>query len=178
MRVYRESKMSKSQKEKVRLYDKQKAAAQRLEQKVSLDEKRENWRKEKTTGRQKQGKKCRIPQKSKHFEKLVNDICHVANISPKKAEILVHSFASHGFVDKITSKSISILQLQSFKNKNCVKEHEKLVSEIKKQYGILRKASVALKVPWKRFHRLHQKPKKTENGKRSVGRNKKVLHQR
>ena len=59
--------------------------------------------------------------------------------SPKKAEILVHSFASHGFVDKITSKSISILQLQSFKNKNHVKEHEKLVSEIKKQYGSLRK---------------------------------------
>ena len=80
MRVYRESKMSESQKEKVRLYNKQRAAAQRLEQKVSLDKKRENWRKEKATGRQKQGKKCRILQKSKHFEKLVNDICHVAKL--------------------------------------------------------------------------------------------------
>ena len=65
-------------------------------------------------------------------------------------------------MDKITSKSISILQLQSFKNKNCVKEHEKLVSEIKKQYGSFRKASVALKVPWKTFYRLCQKPKKRQ----------------
>ena len=90
----------------------------------------------------------------------MNDICQVAKTSPKKANILVQSFASHGFVDKITSKSISILQLQSLKNKNCVKEHEKLVSDTKKQYGSLRKASVALKVPWKTFHRLCQKLKK------------------
>ena len=39
--------MSESQKEKVRLYDKQRAAAWRLEQKVSLDKKRESWRKNK-----------------------------------------------------------------------------------------------------------------------------------
>ena len=50
--------------------------------------------------------------------------------------------------------------MQSLKNKNHVKEHEKLVSDIKKQYGSLRKASVALKVPWKTFHRLCQKLKK------------------
>ena len=89
MRAYGESKMSESQREKVRLYDKQRAAAWRLEQKVSSDKKRENWRKQKATSRQKQGKKYRIPQKSEHFEKLVNDICQVAKTSPKKAEILV-----------------------------------------------------------------------------------------
>ena len=48
------------------------------------------------------------------------------------------------------------------KNKNNVKEHEKLVSEIKKQYGSLSKASVVLKVPWKTFHRLWQKPRKRQ----------------
>ena len=160
MKVYRDSRISEVQKEKVRLCDKQRAAAHRLKQKMSSDEQREKWRKEKSNYRQKWGNKFRIPEKSEQFEKLVNDICQVAKSSPKKANILVRSFASHGFVDKITSKSISILQLQSLKNKNRVKEHEKLVSDIKKQYGSLRKASVALKVPWKTFHRLCQKLKK------------------
>ena len=86
MRVYRESKMMEEQKEKVKLYDKQRVASWRLKQKVSSDEKREKWRKQKANCRQKKGRKCRIPQKSEHFEKLVNDICHVAKTSPKKAE--------------------------------------------------------------------------------------------
>ena len=45
-------------------------------------------RKSPITGK-KQGKKCRFPEKSEQFEKLVNDICHVAKTSPKKADILV-----------------------------------------------------------------------------------------
>ena len=89
MKVYRDSRMSEAQKEKVRLYDKQSAAAHRLKQKMNSDEQREKWRKEKSKSRQKKGNKCRIPDKSEQFEKLVNDICYVAKTSPKKANILV-----------------------------------------------------------------------------------------
>ena len=45
-------------------------------------------RKSQTTGKN-EGNKCRIPEKSEQFEKLVNDICQVAKTSPKKANILV-----------------------------------------------------------------------------------------
>ena len=53
MKVYRDSRMSEAQKEKVRLYDKQRAAAHRLKQKINSDEQREKWRKEKSKSRQK-----------------------------------------------------------------------------------------------------------------------------
>ena len=51
MKVYRDSRISEVQKEKVRLYDKQRAAARRLKQKMSSDEQREKWRKEKSNYR-------------------------------------------------------------------------------------------------------------------------------
>ena len=42
------------------------------------------WRKKKSNYRQRRGNKCRIPEKSEQFQKLVNDICQVANLLPRK----------------------------------------------------------------------------------------------
>ena len=55
------------------------------------------------------------------------------------------------------AKRISILQLQSFKNKNRLKDHRALVNRMK-EFGGLRRASKFYNVYWCTFNRLCQPP--------------------
>ena len=54
--------------------------------------------------------------------------------------------------------SVPLLQLKSFKTQNRLKDHTCLVNELQSEYGSLRKAALALNVPWKTFHGLCKPP--------------------
>ena len=55
-------------------------------------------------------------------------------------------------------KRICILHLQSFKNKNRLKDHRALVNRMKEEFGSLGRASKFYNVHWHTFNRLCQPP--------------------
>ena len=96
------------------------------------------------------------PQK---FEKVVNKICKVANTCKIKKGILQKALGSIP-KEQPNSPPYSLLQLQSFKNQNCITDHANLVKKLKNIHGSLRKASIACNINWKTFHRLCKPPMK------------------
>ena len=72
---------------------------------------------------------------------------------------MVNTFSSVQFAI-LASKPLPLFQLQFLKAKNCVQEHAKLVTQIKKDYGSLCKASIVMNVHWTIFNRLCKPPQK------------------
>ena len=65
-----------------------------------------------------------------NFEKQVESLCLIAKQSPKKAKIMFEKIAQ--LQPTQHKKRISVLQLQSLKHKNRIKDHGVLVDKIKK----------------------------------------------
>ena len=147
METYRQERCSKNQKQKIREYDRKRAAATRLKKKFKQESNREkSWKRSKKYRDSKE-----IPTSP---EKFVKKVCNIAKNSPRKTKIMTDTMATHNFAVIMSRPTLSILQLQSLQNKNQSKEHAKLVEEFKSQYGSLRKASIATNVQWPTFHRL------------------------
>ena len=155
MQKYRKETMSDEQKEKVKMYDRMCAAQSRLEKKIAKETKNEKSRIQKQKSRLLQ----EIPTSPQKFEKVVNKICKVANTCKIKKGILQKALGSIP-KEQPNSTPYSLLQLQSFKNQNCITDHANLVKKLKKIHGSLRKASIACNVNWKTFHRLCKPPMK------------------
>ena len=78
---------------------------------------------------------------------------------PVKMQILVNSFSTVQ-VTNLSSKPLPLLQLQSLKSKHCIQELANLFQKIKKDYGSLHKASVAMHVHWTTFNQFCKPPEK------------------
>lgn len=153
MRLWR-AKASESQKLKVIEYDRKRAAAKRLEDKVKLGQKRCNAAERKRKSRDSQ----LVPCTERGFKKHVKQLLFVAQKSPSKVDYLQKTV---GTLDSLAGpKRYSLLQMKSFKMQNRVQDHKRLVDKMIADYGSKRKASLALNVPWPTFHRLCKPPVK------------------
>ena len=92
-----------------------------------------------------------IPNELEKFRKHVKKAFSIAEKCPVKTQILVNTFSSVQFAT-LASKPLPLFQLQSLKAKNHVQKHAKFVTQIKKDYGSLHKASIAMNVHWTTFN--------------------------
>lgn len=158
MQDYRAN-MSDEKIEKIKEYDKKRAAARRLREKTQakkdLDEKRQYDRDRKERSRLKN----QIPKGNQNFEKLCKKVASVARHSPNKREIVIRNFSSLSYVEQ--KPTLSVLELSCLRRQGKVNLHRELVEKFKVAYGSLRKAAQALRIPWKTFHSYCQpiKPK-------------------
>ena len=126
MEIYHQERCSKNQKQKIREYDRKRAAAMRLKKKFEQESNRgKSWKRSKKYRDSKE-----IPTSR---EKFVKKVCNIAKNSPRKTKIITGTMATHNFA-VMSRPTLSILQLQSLQNNNRSKEHAKLVKEFKSQY--------------------------------------------
>ena len=135
--------------------DKKHSAKHHLEKKMKNQIKKQNARDCKRKSRSYQ----EIPTEPEKFRKHVKKVFSIAGKCPVKTQILVNTFSSVQFAT-LASKPLPLFQLQSLKTKNHVHEHAKLVTQIKKDYGSLHKASIAMNVHWTTFNWICKPPQK------------------
>ena len=86
MEIYHHKRCSEKQKQKIREYDRKRAAATRLKMKIKQESNR---------------------------EKFVKKVCTIAKYSPRKMKIIADTMATHNTCVIISKPTLSILQLQS-----------------------------------------------------------------
>ena len=96
------------------------------------------------------------------FANFVDCVIDTGLKSPSKQSVISEVLEKKCTVNLMTDQMKKVpdptLQLKSFKTQNRLKDHALLVDELKAEYGSLRKASLALNVPWKTFHGLCTPP--------------------
>lgn len=138
MSIYRSHGMSLEQKEKIKEYDKKKAAARWLKLKREREVKREMA----TSRKCKSRVKFKISKSPTKYAKLVSKVVKVAEGDSVKSNILITSLEAHKVSNFYSSKPLSVLELQAPKNKNRIQEDSALVQKFKDYYGSLRKLAM------------------------------------
>ena len=151
MEIYQKEKMTDSQKQKIKEQDKKHSAKHCLEKKIKNKIKKQNARDHK--------RKSQSYQEihSKKFRKHVKKVFSIAGKCPVKTQILVNTFSS---VQVCYTGFRAPSTVPTAVTKNHVQEHAKLVTQIKKDYGSLCKASIAMNVHWTTFNQLCKPPQK------------------